>query len=76
MGRVLNLFKSKNTETISMTPKGLIFISLGGYVGEENGLNTKKNTENVYNHLAKRLGDGTVLVSENNKLYFAKLKNK
>lgn len=61
----------KENLSISILPKGSIFLALGGYVGEHEGLPVKKNTEAVINALTYHLKEGkTALVYDGKQLIF------
>ena len=60
-----------NKSKIKILPKGSIFLALGGYTGEANGLPVKENTEAVMNVLEKSLkGNNSALIHDGKQLIF------
>jgi len=62
-------------KVIQIMPKGLIFLALGGYTGEEMGLNSKENTDKVIKSLTDYLKtSNTAIMVIDDRLLFVALK--
>jgi hypothetical protein len=67
--------ESQENKTISITPNGLIFLALGGYVGDDKGLNSRENTNKVLTILTEFMQkNNSALIVIEGKLNFVTLK--
>ena len=61
---------------MSITPKGVILLALGGYVGDSKGLNTKSNTAEVVKFLNDYMKRANcAIMSDEKELHFINIKS-
>lgn len=73
----MNELTVEESKTITLMPKGLIFFALGGYVGEEKGLNSRENSDKVIIALTEYMQKSDrAIMAFNGKLHFVAVKEK
>ena len=63
-----------SNSSVSITPKGIIFLALGGYTAEEEGINTKENISKIEDFLCDFMKrNNCAMVLQEDRLGFVNL---